>query len=332
MKILIIRFSSIGDIVLTTPVIRAIKEQIPTTEIHYLTKKSFLSILENNPNISKVHTIEKSINECISLLKNENFNYVIDLHKNIRTFRLKWKLGVKSFSFNKLNIEKWLLVKFKINKMPDIHIVDRYFQAVEKLGVHNKKYACQLIISRQQVVNTQDLFDLRPKSFVAVAIGAQFATKTLPVEKLIDILSQVEYPIILLGGPGDVERSKLLIEGLKNHSQKVINAVNQFSLMQSASIVEQAKVLLTHDTGLMHIATAFNTPIVSVWGNTVKELGMYPYFPDNDELFSIHEVPKLDCRPCSKIGYAKCPKKHFNCMMLQDTKKIAEDLSKRMVR
>jgi ADP-heptose:LPS heptosyltransferase len=123
----------------------------------------------------------------------------------------------------------------------------------------------------------------------------------------------------------DNETAEKIIKALPN--QQIVNACGKFSLQQSASIVKQAAVLLTHDTGLMHIASAFQIPIVSVWGNTVPALGMYPYYPQNEKGFSIHEVSNLKCRPCSKIGFKTCPKKHFNCMNLQDAKAIADDVN-----
>lgn len=330
MKILIVRFSSIGDIVLTTPVVRAIHEQLPAVEIHYITKKSFASLLAENPHISKLYTIEKSVSEIIDQLKAEKYDCVIDLHKNIRTLRLKQSLGAKSYAFDKLNFQKWLLVNFKLNKLPEIHIVDRYFGAVKAIGVKNDHKQCELTFNSSHVVNTKEAFDFDPKSYLAVAVGAQFATKTMPEELLASILSSINHPIVLLGGPTDVERGKALEQTLKHHAYPVVNAIAAFSLLQSASIVAQAKTILTHDTGLMHIATAFGVPIVSVWGNTVPELGMYPYYPNNKELYSIHEVKNLSCRPCSKIGYKSCPKKHFNCMTLQNTDAIILDLTERM--
>jgi ADP-heptose:LPS heptosyltransferase len=322
-KILIVRFSSIGDIVLTTPVVRAIKQQLDNTEIHYITKKSFASLLANNPHVSKLYTIEKSVAEVLDELKAEKYDIVIDLHKNIRTLRLKQALGVKSNAFDKLNFQKWLLVNFKVDKLPNVHIVERYFEAVKDIGVVNDGKNCELFFDETAKVDTLKSFDLQPKSYVSVAVGAQFATKVMPEKLLIEVLNIVEHPIILLGGPTDVDRARSIENGLQHHTQKVINSVNQFSLAQSASIVAQSQVLLTHDTGLMHMATCYNTPIVSVWGNTVPAFGMYPYYPSNPELFSVHEVLNLNCRPCSKIGYESCPKKHFNCMNLQDVAGIA---------
>ena len=118
-KFLILRFSSIGDIVLTTPVIRCLKQQYPDAEVHYATKKSYQSLLENNPYVDKVFVLEKSLNYLLKQLKSERYDYIIDLHNNLRTTILKLRLGVKSFSFDKLNFQKWILVKFKKN------IIDR---------------------------------------------------------------------------------------------------------------------------------------------------------------------------------------------------------------
>ena len=132
-KILIVRFSSIGDIVLTSPVIRCLKQQLKDVEIHYLTKENFKSVVELNPNIDKLHTFKKDLKPVLNQLKKEKFDYVIDLHKNIRSFRVKLALGCKSYSFKKLNFEKWLLVNFKINHLHKKHIVERYLEKVENL-------------------------------------------------------------------------------------------------------------------------------------------------------------------------------------------------------
>ncbi len=325
MKILIVRFSSIGDVVLTTPIVRCIKEQIPNTEVHFITKKSFSAVLENNPHIDKLITIQKSIKEVISELKIEKYDWVIDLHKNIRTLSLKKKLGVPSRSFPKLNIEKWMLVKFKINKMGSLHIVERYFETVKHLGIKNDLKPCDFYIAESAHIDTQKEFDLAPKTYLTIALGAQFATKRMPVSKLKEIISEIDAPIVLSGGKMDHE---LALEICNSFPDKlIVNACGPYSLQQSASIVQQSKVILTNDTGLMHIASCYEIPTISVWGNTVPALGMFPYFPVKKELFSIHEVDGLKCRPCSKIGFKECPKGHFDCMNLQDAKSISADVN-----
>lgn len=330
MKILIIRFSSIGDIVLTTPVLRCLKNQLEDVEIHYLTKNKFSSLVENNPNIDKVITIEKSIDEVLPELKNEKYDWVIDLHNNIRTLALKQKLGKPNASFKKLNVQKWLLVNFKLNRMPNAHIVDRYLETVKSLGIENDNLPCEFYITPENKINVTAQFSLEPKQYIGVAIAAQFATKTLPTEQLVKILAELNEPVVLLGGSEDEQKAHDIIAGLP--AKNILSLCGKLNLQQSASVIEQCKVLLTHDTGLMHIASCFEIPVVSVWGNTVPELGMYPYYPQKPELYSIHEVKNLSCRPCSKIGFQTCPKKHFKCMMDQDLEGIGENMRVMMER
>lgn len=323
MKILLVRFSSIGDIVLTSPVVRCLAQQIPDVELHYLTKEKFKSILEGNPHIDKLHTFRKSFSEIKNELKAEKYDLIIDLHHNIRTLRLKLFLGVKSYSFPKLNIEKWFLVYFKWNKMPKLHVVDRYFMAVKPLGVTNDRLPAEFHLLEKDIVNVKEKYGV--DAYMAFALGAQYATKRLPFEKMIEILEPINFPVVFLGDQFDAITAEKLIAHFPDKT--LIQACGKHSLRESASLVQQARLLLTHDTGLMHIAACFNTPIVSVWGNTVPDLGMYPYLPHQEKRFSIHEVKDLSCRPCSKIGFKSCPKNHFKCMNLQDSREIAEDVN-----
>lgn len=320
MKILVVRFSSIGDIVLTSPVVRCIKQQLPGVELHYLTKKAFGSIVSNNPYVDKTFMIEKSVGEVLPQLELEKYDFLVDLHNNIRTFSLKRKLKVPNAAFPKLHIPKWLLVNFKVRMKSRQHVVDRYFEAVKPLKVTNDGFPCDFFLDPEDEAKLID-FNLEPGKFTAFAIGAQFATKRLPVHKMIEVVEKLHPPVVLLGGEMDAETGKMICAALP--SQQVINTCGKLSLRESSGIVKNASVLLTHDTGLMHIASAFEIPVVSVWGNTVPAFGMYPYFPQKKDGFSIHEVNGLPCRPCSKIGFQACPKKHFKCMELQDSDGIA---------
>lgn len=325
MKVLVVRFSSIGDIVLTSPIVRSIAKQLQGVEIHYLTKSKFVSLVNSNNDISKVIAIEKSIDEVLDGLKAEKYDHIVDLHNNVRTKSLKMKLGVPMSSFPKLNWKKWLLVKLKINRMPDIHVVERYFAAVKSLGVKNNNDGVEFKIEANNRVNVETEFDLQPKAYISVAVGAQFGTKRIPLNKLIEILSGIERPIVLMGGEMDKELAHAVLKQMKRSD--IYDATGKFSLQQSASIIEQSSKILTNDTGLMHIASAFDVGIVSVWGNTVPELGMFPYRPNQSESFSIHEVKGLSCRPCSKIGFQECPKGHFKCMQNQNSAEIIRDVN-----
>jgi ADP-heptose:LPS heptosyltransferase len=324
-KVLILRFSSIGDIVLTTPVIRTIKTQLEDVEVHYGTKKAFQGIVENNPYVDKVHVLGDSLNDYVKTLKAEKFDYIIDLHNNLRTRIIKTRLSAKSSSFNKLNKEKWLLVNLKINKLPNKHIVDRYMEAAAPLGVVNDDAGLDYFIPEKDEVEHNWLPETHQNGYVAYVIGAQHATKKLPVNRMIELCDKINKPIILVGGPDEAEDAKAIEKFfarteasapyeetlLKLNKKAVIfNGCGKFNLNQSASLVKNATHVFSHDTGLMHVAAAFKKNIFSIWGNTIPSFGMYPY----QTKFTILENNKINCRPCSKIGHQKCPKGHFKCM------------------
>ncbi|MFT5778281.1 MAG: ADP-heptose:LPS heptosyltransferase [Crocinitomicaceae bacterium] len=324
MKILVVRFSSIGDIVLTTPVLRGLNTQLKDVEIHYLTKDVFKQVIEHNPHVIKVHTINKSISEILPELKKENYDWIIDLHNNIRTKSLKLKLRRPSKKFPKLHWQKWKLVKFKRNDMPNLHIVDRYFEAVAHLGVKPDNKKCEFPIPESEEVAIEG-YGLAGKNYCSVVIGAKFKTKQLPLEKLLEVIEGIELPVVLIGGPNDHAIGEEIRE--KSSRSDVHNTCGIHSIVGSASLLKQSAKVLTNDTGMMHIASCYDLPIVSVWGNTVPALGMYPYRPETPTSYSIHQVQNLKCRPCSKIGYEKCPKGHFDCMMKQNTTEIVKDLN-----
>ena len=314
MKILIIRFSSIGDIVLTTPVVRCLKTQLPDVELHYLTKASYKSLLAHNPYIDKLHLFtERKMPVTIQALKAENFDMVIDLHRNQRTWWVKRRLGVENYVVNKINLEKMLMVRLKRNALPDVHIVDRYMETVKHLDIQNDGKGLDHFIGAADEVLINGYFpNVGTNPYVAFSMGGQHFTKRLPNHKIIQICRKLKMPVILLGGKEDESNGKAIVKALKRAN--VVNACGQFSINQSASIVQQATWVITHDTGLMHIAAAFDKKIIAIWGNTIPEFGMYPY-PKNKKSFHKNiEVKGLDCRPCSKIGHDKCPQKHFKCM------------------
>jgi heptosyltransferase-2 len=310
MKILVVRFSSIGDIVLTTPILRCIKQQLQNIELHYITKHSFLSVIENNTYVDKVFTIKDSLKDVIPQLKKENYDYIIDLHHNVRTLRLKTALGKKSFSFNKLNWEKFLVVNFKKNKLPNIHIVDRYFETVQSLGVNNDGKGLDYFINEKDEIDIPSaLPSMFHQDYHALVVGGSYFTKQIPITKLKEICAKSSLPLILLGGKEDAAIAEQVYQ---LHKNKTINLCGKLNLNQSASVIQQATKVITSDTGLMHIAAAFKKDIISLWGNTIPEFGMGPYLAGKNS--QILEVKGLSCRPCSKLGYKKCPKGHFKCM------------------
>lgn len=323
-KILIIRLSAIGDIAWTSPVIRCVKQQMDGIELHYCTKKVYSSLVEANPYIDKLHLFEDDLGQLIKELKKENFDYILDLHKNIRSFIIKWKLKKPSSTYQKLWIERFIYTKFQINLLPNVHVVDRYFGAAKPLGVVNDDKGLDYFIPEKDEVELEWLPEPYRKGYVAYVIGGTKFTKVLPFEKMVELCDKINRPIILVGGKEDIgigdqlekfyaksEKSAEFEEGLKKLGKKAIvfNACGKFNLSQSASLVKQASYVFGHDTGLTHIAAAFNKVVFSIWGGTVPN-NFYPY----GTKFYVLENSKLNCRPCSKSGSDKCPKGHFKCM------------------
>lgn len=322
MKILILRFSSIGDIVLTTPVVRCLRKKYPDAEIHYATKKAFKSVLQYNPYINKIHLLADSFDELADTLKQENYDYTIDLHNNQRTLLLKLRLGVKAYSFNKLNIEKWLMVNFKINRLPATHIVDRYLATCAPLGVTNDGEGLDYFLGKEDKVDVTTLPEVFHNGYVAWVIGAKQNTKKFPAAKVASAINALTMPVLLLGGKEDSTEAETIMQQVKT-SVPLFNAAGKYSLNQSASLVQQARLVVTNDTGLMHMAAAFKRSLITLWGNTIPQFGMYPYFGKHNVPEQRFQVEGLACRPCSKLGYSACPKGHFKCMNDIDEKRLA---------
>lgn len=321
LKILIIRFSSIGDIIYTTPVIRCIKQQLKGAEVHFLTRDKFRFIVDNNPYIDRLILLKPSLSETISDLKKENYDYIIDLHNSLRSTVVKLRLGIKSFTYKKERIKKWLAVRYKINLVKPVHLVDRYLETVKTLGVINDHKPVDYYFNHDYDI-TKLLPPSHSKKYVAFIIGATHYTKRMPNEKIIELCGKINLPIVLLGGT-DVEKNALIIEqsGLTN----IYNACGKLTFDESAFLVKSADNIIGFDTGLTHVAEAFNKPIVSIWGSTIPQLlGVQPYQVDEVYISGVN----LSCRPCSKFGLDKCPLGHFKCMYEQDLDAISRFVNK----
>ncbi|MFP4690339.1 MAG: glycosyltransferase family 9 protein [Bacteroidales bacterium] len=318
-KVLVIRFSSMGDIVLTTPVLRCLKK-IPgkQVEVHFITKKMFTSLLFSNPYVDKLFLLDGKLSDLTGQLKKEDYDYIVDLHHNLRSLIVKLHLRKPSGNCRKLNLEKWLKTRLKIDRLPDIHVVDRYFEAAAVAGTENDGQGLDFFFPPGLEVMPPGLPGFVHGDYLAFVIGGKHPTKRLPNEKIISLCEKLPLPVLLLGGAEDASNGRAIAAAC---GENVFNACGLFSLPQSAYLVKRSLVVISHDTGLMHIAAVFNKHLISVWGNTVPAFGMVPYMPAHPERSTIVEVEGLSCRPCTKIGYAKCPKGHFDCM-----NKIDEDL------
>ncbi len=316
MKILIIRFSAIGDIAWTSPVIRCCKQQLPNAEIHFCTKAKFGVLVENNPYLDKVHYLNDSLVELLGELKSENFDYVIDLHSKIRSKIIAFYLGKKTYTYNKLSFQRFLFTKFQINFMAGKkHVAERYLDTVKKIGVVNDYKGLDFFIAAENELSIENFPEVYKNGYASFVIGASQPTKKLPLEKMAELCFKIKLPIMLLGGKEDFELGEQLISYLDNFISQIekkpqlLNVCGKYNLGQSASIVKQSDLVYGHDTGLTHVAAAFGKKIYSIWGPT-SPISFAPYMADN----VLIENNNLTCRPCSKSGLKQCPKGHFKCL------------------
>jgi ADP-heptose:LPS heptosyltransferase len=320
MKFLVIRFSSIGDIVLTTPAIRCLKQQVSNAEVHFLTKQNFKVVTEGNPYIDKFFYFNDDLSSLIRELKLEDYDYIIDLHNNFRTKRISWSLNVKVLTYDKERYEKFLLTKLHINKMSGRHIVDRCLDTLIPLGVINDGKGMDYFIPKNCEINMEDLPMPHMVGYVAIVIGASYYTKKLPLHKLQELCKKLDYPIILVGGKEDFKEAQEIAEV---DSIRVYNACGKFNLHESADLVRKSKLVISHDTGLQYIACAFNKPVLAIWGGTSPLLDVEPYYALGNKIrYQNFLVGGLPCQPCSNFGTNTCPKKHFKCMEDQNVDAI----------
>lgn len=275
MKFLVIRFSSIGDIVLASPVLRCLKKQIATAEVHFLTKASFKIVTAANPYVDQFFYYDNNMDTLVEELKKEDYDYIIDLHKNFRSSKIKKALGKKSFTIDKLSWEKFLLTRFRINQMPGRHITRRSLDTVISFGVKDDGGGLDYFIPDNDIIKVDDLPASHHAGFIAIVIGASYYTKKLPVYKLQELCSKIQHPIVLVGGKEDGEEGKAISS---IDPGKIYNACGKFNLNESADIVQRAKLVISHDTGLQYIASAFNKPTLAIWGSTSPKLDVEPFY------------------------------------------------------
>ena len=308
MKVLIVRFSSIGDIVLTTPVVRALRDQIPGVEIHYLTKEKYREVLEYHPSIDRLWTIDKEVGDVGAGLQAEAFDHVIDLHANFRSSRVRSLLGAPATTFRKLSFQKWIFATFHWNLLPEQHVVDRYLAAAGGLAVQDDGGGLEYYLGPQDRVGLSDLPEGFRAGFVAIVIGGQHPGKLYPSDRTAEVCDLLDQPVVLLGGPEDQARGEQIADAA---GASVYNACGRYSFNQSVSLLEQASCVVSNDTGLMHVAAALKKRVISIWGATVPQFGMAPYRPGAGSRIL---EPSCNCRrPYSKLGNKVFYKPAYDC-------------------
>lgn len=303
-KILIIRLSSIGDILLTTPLIRSIKKKNPAIQIDFVLKEEFFELMQNNPYLTNIykytkHSFEKQ--RLINALISNDYELVIDLQNNLRSREIIKPLQSHILRFKKNSFKKFLLVHFKMNKLKDTpQIPVRYAEAVEiELDNEGLDFFTD---------NSPDArFDDNEK-YIGLCPGAKHFTKCWPIEYFIELGRKLEtagYKIVLFGGLSEAE----ITGEIGNNLSSAINLCCD-SILQAGANMKMCKAIYTNDSGAMHLASAVKVPVIAFFGSTVKEFGFFPYKAKSVEL----EIKNLSCRPCTHIGRKSCPKIHFKCM------------------
>jgi len=298
-RILIIRLSSLGDILLTTPLIRSIKSRYPNITIDFLLKEQYQNTLKQNKYISNLFLYE----DGQKILQQNNYDLIIDLHNNFRSRKVVNNLGVYSLQFKKNNFKKFLLVNLRINRLrsfPQIPV--RYASTIPNFKLDDK--GLDVFLPNDIKPNLKD-----GNKYIGFAPGSRHYTKMWPLEYYIELgklLSENGYKIVLFGGKND----KQVCDKIKLDLSSSINLSNNDDLFKTAIDMKECSAIICNDSGLMHLVCGLKIPVLTIFGSTVKEFGFTPYKNQN----VILENNSLNCRPCSHIGRSSCPKKHFNCM------------------
>jgi ADP-heptose:LPS heptosyltransferase len=290
LKILVIRFSSIGDIILTTPILRCLKSQL-NCDIDFLTNRKYQNLLQSNPNIHDIYLLKDKSNDTITFLKDIEYDIIIDLQNNFRSFKIRLGLKIKSFVVSKENIKRYILIYFGVNLLNN-HIVDRYFKTVESLKVYNDNKGIDYTLSNVSKIKLET-----DKDYISWCIGGTYEAKKLSVKQISNVINKLSIDVVLIGGS---DEKKMAAEIIKNTmSKKVHSFCGEISIEESAFLIKKSRLFLTNDTGMMHIASAFDSPIISFWGCTKPSLGFSAYMPNKNSENIIIELSK---KPCSKHG------------------------------
>lgn len=324
-KILFIRLSSIGDIVMTSLAIRCFKNHFPDSQIDFLTKTEYAQLVQRHLGIANVLILKSNIwNTAQEIIDNE-YDYVVDWHNNLRTNLLKQLLpdALPCLTYNKKSIRRSLSVLLRKDVYGKSLVPEQYLNVLKPLGVENDNNGLYFLIPNEDGINSSDLPMTHRFGYIAISLGATHFTKRMPIEKWKELVAKLPFPIILIGGEAEYSIGEELVA---MDDLKCINKCGKYTIGQSASIIAHAKYVITHDTGMMHIAAALQKRTISIWGGTVPYLGFRPYGLDETKSFII-ENKQLNCRPCSKHGRSDCPKGHFKCMNEIDTNRIVEIVS-----
>lgn len=291
-----------GDVVMITPILRCLKLQL-SCEVHVLTKSQYEPLLLL-PFVDQIHFLETDRNILVKQLKVLSFDYVVDLHNNLRSRILCWHLQRPTVRTKKDFVKKWILLKLRVNLLQKKHVIDRHFKCVKSLGVRNDGLGIAVPVKREQYYYSTT----RPQ--ISIAIGGTYLTKRVPVRIVNEIIKAYpQFTINILGGDDVVDSSHEIVK-----SDHVKNYTGSTTLEETIQLICDSEILITGDTGLMHIGAALQKKILVIWGSTTEDFGFAPYFGNHKDHYFKIEEKNMTCRPCSKYGRSACPKGHMNCL------------------
>jgi len=318
MKILILRLSSIGDILLSSSFIRQVRTAYPDAQVDFVIKEQFHDLVRYNPHLNNIYLVKPDqgragLKELRAGLIRKNYSCIFDLHNNFRTRYLTASLTADYK--NKIRKDKFkraLLVYFKINNYKEVTAIpERYLKVSGSNNIVDDGLGLEIFWNDQHESAVSKLAAEKDlgKDYTALAPAASFFTKSWPAESYQELIKKIcthsSNKIVLLGGPQDKE----YLDGLVL-SDQVVNLAGLTGILESAVVLSRAKAVVSNDSGLMHLAAAVKTPVLAIFGSTVKELGFFPYRAES----TVIENNEIKCRPCSHVGRRECPKKHFKCM------------------
>ncbi len=327
-SILIIRLSSIGDVLLTTPLIRILKNYYPDSRIDFMTTKINFDLLKFNPNINILIEYDKSlsINEILkfkdNIIKESNYDLIIDLQNNLRSKILTSAVQAHVYKFNKRRLYKIKLVYFKYKVKDYLQIPDLYVNSLNELSILPDGLGLEFWLKKDLKNKTYPFKEILTSNILKIAIapGAHHFTKRWTKEKYIELCKELVNKyysnISLIGGSEDEKLCQEICDSVGTNCQTFAGKI---SLLDSAEIINDSDLTITNDTSIMHISAARQVPTVAIFGSTIPEFGFSPYMVNNRIVQN-----DMKCRPCTHIGKKKCPKGHFNCMNTIEVNAVME--------
>ncbi len=333
-KILIVRFSSVGDIILTSPLLRVLRGAYPHARIDFLVKAEFAELVKFNGHLSAVHELQTNDFAELAAVKRkirtERYDYFLDLHNSIRSRYLRFFSGARATRVvNKRAVARFMLVKFKKNYYRGVvPVAGRYLETVKSLGLEDDGQGLEVVVPEETVSRVRsalDKFQLdRFRMVIGLVPGARHATKQWPPERFVETGVQLataeQAKILVFGGKEDADYCGDIAQMInaKCNANAAESFAGKLSLLETAAVMDRCQLVVTNDTGLMHLAAARKRKIVAIFGSTVKEFGFVPFGVPN----AVIERPDVPCRPCTSIGLAACPEKHFDCMKKIQTNEV----------